>query len=150
MIDPTLLSVVLGVVALVVVVVVIFAIDRATTVPPPVEPASSGADANRATIEALIRGDRKIEAIKLYREKYGVSLKEAKDAVDAIHAGRPLPAPSVPPPAAAAPPAAGMAEVERLARQRLKLQAIKAYRELTGAGLKEAKDAVERLPGGPA
>ena len=30
----------------------------------------------------LVRQGRKIEAIKLYREKTGVGLKEAKDAVD--------------------------------------------------------------------
>ncbi|MCM2420135.1 MULTISPECIES: ribosomal protein L7/L12 [unclassified Streptomyces] len=38
-------------------------------------------------------------------------------------------------------------EINELVRQGKKIQAIKAYRELTGAGLKEAKEAVERLPG---
>jgi ribosomal protein L7/L12 len=33
-------------------------------------------------ITMLLRQGRKIEAIKIYREKYGVGLKEAKDAVD--------------------------------------------------------------------
>lgn len=39
-------------------------------------------------------------------------------------------------------------ELERvvaLVRDGQKIQAIKAYREVTGAGLKEAKDAVERM-----
>jgi ribosomal protein L7/L12 len=36
-------------------------------------------------------------------------------------------------------------EVIALARDGKKIQAIKVYREVTGAGLKEAKDAVERL-----
>lgn len=40
-----------------------------------------------------------------------------------------------------------MAEVERLARSGDKISAIKLYRERTGVTLKEAKDAVFRLPG---
>ena len=36
-------------------------------------------------------------------------------------------------------------EIAALARDGKKIQAIKMYREVTGAGLKEAKDAVERL-----
>lgn len=35
-------------------------------------------------IRALLRADRKIEAVKRYREVYGAGLKEAKDAVDYI------------------------------------------------------------------
>ncbi len=38
-----------------------------------------------------------------------------------------------------------LAEVVTLARSGQKIQAIKRYRELTGEGLKEAKEAVERL-----
>ncbi|MFB9684310.1 MULTISPECIES: hypothetical protein [Amycolatopsis] len=38
-----------------------------------------------------------------------------------------------------------LAEVAELLRQGKKIQAIKAYRERTGADLKEARDAVERL-----
>ncbi|WP_277438887.1 ribosomal protein L7/L12 [Streptomyces sp. SPB162] len=37
--------------------------------------------------------------------------------------------------------------IDALLREGKKIQAIKAYRDLTGAGLKEAKEAVERLPG---
>ncbi|MFF7942264.1 ribosomal protein L7/L12 [Nocardia gamkensis] len=54
-------------------------------------------------------------------------------------------------PASAAPPRAvpsvprgdGMAEIDGLLAQGRKIHAIKRYRELTGCGLKEAKDAVE-------
>jgi len=35
----------------------------------------------QAIQEALLSGD-KLKAIKLYREQYGVSLKEAQDAID--------------------------------------------------------------------
>jgi ribosomal protein L7/L12 len=38
---------------------------------------------NQAIWDALLAGD-KILAIKLYREEYGIGLKEAKDAVDAM------------------------------------------------------------------
>ncbi len=38
---------------------------------------------NQAIWDALLAGD-KILAIKLYREEYGVGLKEAKDVVDAM------------------------------------------------------------------
>ncbi|MEU5153566.1 ribosomal protein L7/L12 [Glycomyces sp. NPDC021274] len=45
-----------------------------------------------------------------------------------------------------APPAPDpLADVRHLARQGKKIQAIKVYREHTGVGLKEAKDAVEQL-----
>ncbi|MFE7744665.1 ribosomal protein L7/L12 [Nocardia sp. NPDC057455] len=37
----------------------------------------------------------------------------------------------------------GMAEIDALLAQGKKIHAIKRYRELTGCGLKEAKDAVE-------
>ena len=37
-----------------------------------------------------IQAGRKIEAIKVYRQAFGVGLKEAKDAVEAIEAGRPF------------------------------------------------------------
>ena len=36
-----------------------------------------------ATIDELVRGGQKIEAIKHYRAMHGVDLKTAKDAVDA-------------------------------------------------------------------
>lgn len=39
-----------------------------------------------AEVLGLMSGGQKIEAIKLYREKTGVGLKEAKDAVEALAA----------------------------------------------------------------
>ena len=44
-------------------------------------------------------------------------------------------------------PEAWMAEVQQLRRDGKLINAIKLYREQTGVGLKEAKDAVEALPG---
>jgi trimethylamine:corrinoid methyltransferase-like protein len=37
-----------------------------------------------ADVRALVREGAKIHAIKVYRQRHGVGLKEAKDAVDAI------------------------------------------------------------------
>jgi ribosomal protein L7/L12 len=88
---------------------------------------------------------RKIAAIKALREETGMGLKEAKDAIES---GRcPLAMEQkvdlllkhfgidVPP----------LLEWQELARDPArKIAAIKAYREATGAGLKEAKDAVEQ------
>jgi large subunit ribosomal protein L7/L12 len=37
-----------------------------------------------AEVRALVARDSKIEAIKLYRERTGLGLKEAKDAIDAL------------------------------------------------------------------
>jgi len=51
-------------------------IDPAEVTPP--EPQE-----NRAIREALLSGN-KIQAINLYRELYGVGLKDAKDAIDAM------------------------------------------------------------------
>ena len=39
--------------------------------------------ASPAAIDALLRGGQKMQAIKYYRELYGVDLKAAKDAVEA-------------------------------------------------------------------
>lgn len=46
--------------------------------------------ANLAEIGRLIRAGNKIAAIKLYRETFGTGLKEAKDAVENLAAGRPV------------------------------------------------------------
>ncbi len=42
---------------------------------------------------------------------------------------------------------AWLAQVQEMVRRGKKIQAIKLYREHTGVGLKEAKDAVEAMPG---
>jgi ribosomal protein L7/L12 len=54
--------------------------DRGAPLPPPSELAS----APSASIEALAQQGRLIEAIKLYREQMGVSLVDAKQAVERL------------------------------------------------------------------
>src|SRR5881398_3747477 len=48
-----------------------------------IDPAEVTPPENRAIREALLSG-KKIQAVKLYRELYGVGLKDAKDAIDAM------------------------------------------------------------------
>jgi ribosomal protein L7/L12 len=86
-----------------------------------------------------------IEAIKLLRELRGLSLADAHDAVAAMVEGRPSP-PSVgsslqrlSPAQAAAHPA-----FQRLIAADERINAIKFYKEATGCGLKEAKEAMDR------
>ena len=112
---------------------------------PPVRHSSvTLSSADVAAISALVAGNHKIGAIKRVRELTGLGLKEAKDYVEAMPSGGPLP--TLPSPVSAPPASAGdLTEVHALAHQGHKIEAIKRYRQLTGVGLKEAKDYVDRL-----
>jgi len=89
-------------------------------------------------IQNLLEQGKKIEVIKRFREKTGAGIKEARDAVEAIEMGRPL-----------SPPArvdeSFQSELTELLQNGKKIEAIQRFREATGAGLKEAKDAVEAI-----
>ncbi len=89
-------------------------------------------------LERLLRAQHKIAAIKLFRQETGTGLREAKYAVDQIQAAM-LPAP----------PADDNSDavLQQIAAGN-KIQAIKLYRQRTGVGLKEAKQAVELLTEG--
>jgi ribosomal protein L7/L12 len=95
-----------------------------------------------ASLEQEVRGlldrERKIEAIKRVREVTGAGLKEARDAVEAVEQGlTPVDAFVLEEPS--------LRELVELVRNGNKILAIKLYRDSTGAGLREAKDAVEAL-----
>lgn len=113
-------------------------------------------DSLHADLLELLRAGQKIEAIKRYRELTGLGLAEAKAAVEALERGAPLaPASSVSgssePAGASAPVARGeptpeeWAALTDLVRARHKIEAIKRYREITGLGLKESKQAIDDL-----
>ena len=95
-------------------------------------------------LRSLLQQGRKIEAIKLYREQTGAGLADAKNAIEAMQADTNLrmPLPKVAPSGEALDLEA---ELLRLLQEGQKIEAIKHYREWTGAGLKDAKDAVEAL-----
>ncbi len=95
----------------------------------------------------LLAAGKKIQAIKLYREETGANLQVAKRAVDHIeeqfkleHRQAQLSTEQV--------DGGEMEEVLRLIQAGQKINAIKAYREITGTGLKEAKEAVDRMATG--
>ncbi len=118
----------------------------------PLRPATGVPDeALRGEIEALVNRNRKIEAIKLVRERTGMGLKDAKDLVDAMAAGRAIAPPGVPAPAPSGGLPSGGLPPEVLAQVRaLKdagkvIHAVKLVRDQTRMGLKDAKDLVDGL-----
>lgn len=108
-------------------------------------------DDKLATLHSLITTGRKIEAIKLYRDQTGIGLKEAKDAIEAmevsLRSGSPISVPMSLEQAAARnlSPDDESESLYELIFTGQKIQAIKLYREASGVGLKEAKDAVELM-----
>jgi ribosomal protein L7/L12 len=94
--------------------------------------------ADVAELLEVLRRDGKIAAIKVYREKTGASLAEAKTTIEALDAGRPL---------------TGSVELDEhtesqllnLLRDGKTIEAIKVFREATGYGLKDSKSEVEAL-----
>ena len=110
-------------------------------VTPPAPVPASGRD--DAIAEALRRGN-KIEAIKLYRERRGVDLRTAKEAVEAMMTGGPSAwAPSVGRRSAGPARVEDFDDVVAAVDNGQLILAIKLYREHTGVGLKDAKDAVD-------
>ncbi len=89
-------------------------------------------------IEDLLAQEKKIEAIKAYRQATGVSLKEAMDAVENIGTGSSWRRSKII-------PADKHDQITDLLRQNRQIEAIRLYREITGAGLNEAKDAIEEI-----
>jgi ribosomal protein L7/L12 len=104
---------------------------------------SPNRDLNDEILELLAQ-DRKIEAIKRYREETGTGLAEAKAAVEAIQGGARIDVSQVVPPLPATPEQL-LEEVLTLVRRNRYIWAIKRYREATGKQLKESKEAVDGL-----
>lgn len=106
----------------------------------------------------LLQLGQKINAIKLFREDTGASLKDAKDAVESIMAEYQVASLSGAAPSLAQSmrsanigmPAPGLDEAALASimvhlRNKQKINAIKVYRQYTGASLRDAKNAVEAL-----
>ena len=99
-------------------------------------------------LEGLLAQNQKLHAIKLYRQRTGCGLREAKAAVESIERGQT----SFQTPANLYPSATNQfigddfnTEIRRLVLEGKKINAIKLYRERTGCGLREAKEAVDRM-----
>ncbi|MDF2509171.1 MAG: hypothetical protein K0Q52_3030 [Microbacterium sp.] len=109
-----------------------------------------------AEIDRLVAAGHKLHAIKLYRERTGVGLKEAKDRVEhwsasttaphvaavsnatAVHSSitRTAPTPST---VRSSLPASVVSEIDALIARDSRIGAIKVLRQHTGLGLKESK-----------
>jgi ribosomal protein L7/L12 len=105
-------------------------------------PVARGVDFDH--VRQLVNDGKKVDAVKYVREQTDLSLSEAKAAVEAIARGE---TPNLPQHAAAAHGVSGvdLDEINELLVQGKKIEAIKLYREQTGVGLKEAKDAIEAI-----
>ncbi|NNG16832.1 MAG: hypothetical protein HKM89_10160 [Gemmatimonadales bacterium] len=62
--------------------------EEGTSLPPARGPRPTS-EKPEDTIRRLLRSNRKIEAIKQYRQQYGTGLKEAKEAVERMERERP-------------------------------------------------------------
>jgi ribosomal protein L7/L12 len=116
--------------------------------PPDAQPAPRPlSETDLDELRALVAQGNKIVAIKRCRELTGLGLKEAKDFVEALPASGPVYVASAPTRATAQAlvSQADLNEVRALLARGNKIEAIKRYRELTGLGLKEAKDFVDTL-----
>lgn len=89
-------------------------------------------------VRSLLDQGQKLEAVKLYKGETGASLREAKQAVEAMQVGAGPPSPS---------DIGGDLEAEllRLLGRGDKLEAIKVYKDQKGVTLIAAKQAVELL-----
>lgn len=90
-----------------------------------------------ADVLDALRRNNTIEAIKLLCNSTGLGLKESKDLIDDYLRGNQTPI------VAATSAIALPISVEEALNRGNKIEAIRLLRELTGLGLKEAKDAVE-------
>jgi len=96
----------------------------------------------------MLAQGKKIEAIKIVREHTGLGLKEAKEYVEAVAAGK-NPAPAMQMGEMTMPTGQDKVKLEGQVRQLLaggnKIAAVKLVREYTQWGLKEAKDYVDAI-----
>lgn len=105
-------------------------------------------------IERLLGRQEKIKAIKLYRERTGLGLRESKEAVDRIehemHTGNFLSDRGENTDRAVGEQRAieqgpWVGEIRRLVESGEMIRAIKLYREHTGLGLHESKEAIDQI-----
>jgi ribosomal protein L7/L12 len=89
-------------------------------------------------VRTLLEQGQKLEAVKRYKEQTGTSLKEAKEAVEAMEGGDSLSRPTEPQDDMEG-------ELLALLAAGRKLEAVKIYKQRTGVQLIEAKQAVETL-----
>lgn len=97
-----------------------------------------------AEIRQLLDSGNKIQAVKVYREKTGAGLAEAKDAVEALAVGGSLDGEALSELVSVDDPEL-VDEVKELVAQGGPLLAVKLVRERTGRSLKESKELVDQI-----
>jgi ribosomal protein L7/L12 len=97
-------------------------------------------------LRALIAEDERIQAIRVLRQQTGIGLVEAKDYVDRLPPSGPVP-PWDPAPEGPEPSPETVQRARELIAAGKYVSAVKAIRDDTGWGLKEAKEAADRLRG---
>jgi hypothetical protein len=139
---PELLVLALLVIVIVAVVLVVATANRRRTSTPVVMPTWPMTPSElTGHLRDLVAQNKKIHAIKLLRERTGLGLKDAKDAVEALAAGYPVrhPALTTPPTPPAAPPRADLAtRVRHLKESGQTEQAVFLVRGETGMNHDEA------------
>lgn len=104
-------------------------------------------DENNTKLIKKLASENKMEAIKKYIEVYGVSLAEAKNAVDKMSENTETDNESLSVDVSDdsdSEKEAVLSEIKKIAAQS-KIEAIKKYREVFNADLKEAKEAVDKM-----
>jgi ribosomal protein L7/L12 len=109
------------------------AMARGEAVRPPSDAMDYDNPVLEARIESLLSKRQKIEAVKIYREEYGVGLKEAKDAVDSIEVSMKQSGPSMSLPYESAISNDPFADDDASKRQKLTLLAVVIAVALCGA-----------------
>ncbi|MEU3473874.1 MULTISPECIES: hypothetical protein [Rhodococcus] len=102
----------------------------------------------RADIHRLLAANKKIQAIKVFRQRTGAGLLDAKNAIESVQRGEPFPSSATIVDAAHSGPTPWDDLIPRL--QSLKsegkaISAIKLLRDRTGLSLSDAKNAVDLL-----
>jgi ribosomal protein L7/L12 len=138
------MSVPVVVIVCLVIVLAAWGLSRLTRRPDAPAPHGPATMKSESDIRLLVERGDKITAIKLLRESRNIGLKEAKEAVDALERAGVLPPLGADASIRVLTPEA-VAEIRTLATAGRQIDAIKRYREITGADLKESKDAVEAL-----
>lgn len=105
-------------------------------------------DGSRAEIHQLLAANKKIQAIKVFRDRTGAGLLDAKNAIEHLQSGGQFPLSSTILDAAQAGPVPWDDLIPRLSMLKSEgkaIAAIKLLRDRTGLSLRDAKNAVDLL-----
>jgi hypothetical protein len=114
---------------------------------PGVLPSQAAAPASALDEIRQLAGGNAADAIERYRQTYGVDQQEAREAIDALQAGR-LVTPTAPGMRAPEELTRALEQVQKLLQAGNKIEAIKVYRQNFDVGLARAKFAIDQIEAG--